>query len=127
MGSYDAWYKAERRAQWILDNGPCAWCGTWEDLEVDHIDPSTKTIRTSLIWQTNEEQRVAELAGCQVLCKKCHRQKTTIEAESKVQHGTLHMYNSPRYKCRCDACKLAYANYQRQYRARKAVRISESR
>lgn len=28
------------REQWLADNGPCSNCGSWADLEIDHIDPT---------------------------------------------------------------------------------------
>ena len=30
----------QRRQEWLSDNGPCVSCGTWDNLEIDHIDPS---------------------------------------------------------------------------------------
>lgn len=122
MPSPAAIIKAGYRQQWIEENGPCVSCGTWYDLEVDHIDRDTKAVKsTSHIWSMSKARREVELAKCQVLCVACHREKTNMELEDRVQHGTLHMYNSPRYKCRCEPCKEAYAAYQREYRRLKKL------
>lgn len=33
-----------------------------------------------------------------------------------ITHGTVWGYQNPRVKCRCNACKAAYADYQAGYR-----------
>lgn len=95
------WIK-KRRQDWIDENGPCQKCGSFENLEVDHIDPKLKTMRSSAIWSRTLEVRLKELANCQVLCKKCHLIKTLSE-RPKPNHGTLTMYDD--YKCRCEPCR----------------------
>lgn len=92
-------YQQERRRQWIAENGPCRQCGTWERLEVDHIDPSTKV--DSHIWSWTKARRDVELAKCQVLCFECHKQKTF---PTRGTHGRERMY---RLGCRCEACTKA--------------------
>ena len=72
------WYLAvvkERKAAWILANGPCKKCGSADELEVDHIDPSKKVSHN--IWSWAKKRRLSELAKCQVLCHDCHAEKTT--------------------------------------------------
>ncbi len=39
---YQVKWIQNRRNKWLIDNGPCKKCGTWLNLEVDHIDPTTK-------------------------------------------------------------------------------------
>lgn len=67
----------ERRARWIAENGPCARCGFWGDLEVDHVDPRVKV--THKVWGWSDERRSKELQKCQVLCRFCHSIKTADE------------------------------------------------
>jgi 5-methylcytosine-specific restriction endonuclease McrA len=93
------WLKA-RRSEWLNKNGPCKKCGSWENLEVDHINSATKI--TSAVWSWAEDKRNEELAKCQVLCEKCHLEKTLRERR-KADHGNGQMYQ--KYKCRCDKCK----------------------
>lgn len=98
------WY-FQRRSKWILEHGPCKHCGSWEDLEVDHIDRATKEYRVGEVWWRRSEIREKELAKCQVLCRRCHKIKTKKESFARCKHGTCTMYD--KYKCRCDICRQA--------------------
>ena len=62
------------RRKWLADNGPCRICGSWIDLEVDHVDPQTKV--SHRVWSWAAERRNAELAKCQPLCHVCHKHKS---------------------------------------------------
>lgn len=111
---YQRRWIAARREEWIRENGPCASCGIWNSLEVDHIDPKKKLIAVSSLWgmaKTNPK-RIAELAKCQVLCTDCHKGKTDLDFDHGIwKHGTLTGYT--KYKCRCDECKAEWATYAR--------------
>ena len=72
------WMRA-RRSAWIEANGPCVDCGSWENPEVDHVDPSSKSMHTANIWSRKKEVRDMELAKCVVRCKSCHIEKTKPE------------------------------------------------
>ena len=113
MREYQRNWMQSRRQAWIDENGPCKKCGTWDNLEVDHIDPKLKTLRASSLWSRTKEVRDKELANCQVLCKSCHLQKTLAERPPAV-HGTVTMYDD--YKCRCDDCKAAKSKAQMRLR-----------
>ena len=76
------WLKA-RRTEWIKQNGPCKMCGSWDNLEIDHIDPSLKKYDPTTLWSRRKEFREEELAKCQVLCKSCHLQKTKLDRAKK--------------------------------------------
>lgn len=104
--NYQRNWMRNRRQQWINENGPCKHCGSWESLEVDHIDPKLKTMHAAALWSRRQEVRDKELANCQVLCKSCHLKKTLSERK-KPEHGTAHMYN--KHKCRCEPCRKAYS------------------
>jgi 5-methylcytosine-specific restriction endonuclease McrA len=92
---------ARRKLAWLEENGPCAKCGSEKDLQVDHIDPSTKT--THRIWSFSKEKRETELAKCQVLCFECHKNKTCNDnyGHDVKQHGTGGPYKDG---CRCNLC-----------------------
>lgn len=92
----------DRRKSWISENGPCQVCGSWDSLEIDHIDPTQKEYKISTIWSRSKEVRDKELAKCQVLCKSCHLKKTLAE-RPQPKHGTVNMYDD--HKCRCEECK----------------------
>lgn len=91
--------------------GKCVICGSVNDLEIDHIDPSKKDFSISRYWDINEILFIIELYKCQLLCKEHHKQK-----HSKRIHGTYTMYKNG--KCRCVECKKANAIYMYNYRAR---------
>jgi hypothetical protein len=76
------WLKARRDA-YLSANGPCVKCGSAEDLEIDHIDPSQKV--THRIWSWRKERRDVELAKCQIICKECHKRKTAIDIRPMLQ------------------------------------------
>jgi hypothetical protein len=113
-----------RRTQWIEENGPCVKCGTWDNLEVDHIDPSTKEYEIANIWRRSQYIRDHELAKCQTLCNSCHIEKSTFEqkAAKPVSHGSYKCYN--KYKCRCDICVTAMRKRAKIYRQNNRDRMN---
>lgn len=110
---YQRQWIAQRRAQWLQQNGPCVVCGSKENLEVDHIDPTQKV--THKVWSLALEKREAELSKCQVLCADCHLKKTVELFKSKpVIHGTNATYHYR--KCRCRPCVVAAYEYEKKRR-----------
>jgi hypothetical protein len=83
---YQGRWLRERRDAWLRENGPCRACSSFERLEVDHVDRGAKV--THRLWSLSDEKRAAELAKCQVLCRRCHQDKTRREryplSESQV-------------------------------------------
>ena len=76
---------ANRRRTWLAANGPCVDCGSWEELEVDHVDPATKS--SHRIWSWSDERREAELEKCVVRCRHCHDIKSAPEGPKGEDHG----------------------------------------
>lgn len=74
------WRRA-KRAAWMSER-VCVQCGATEQLEIHHIDPATKI--TSAMWDRNQEFLDTELAKCEVLCRACHRVKTTAYLRAKA-------------------------------------------
>lgn len=110
-----AW-KDTRRQEFIDSRGGCCEkCGSFDRLEVDHIDKSLKTMNPTRIWSRREEVRDAELANCQVLCYACHKEKTTAERYVDHPHG---VYGRYKYGCRCSLCRAANAKRSRMQRGR---------
>lgn len=122
---YGRQWIAKRRADWLTEHGPCYRCGTWERLEVDHIDRTQKVHHA--VWSWSQKRRDAELAKCQVLCHDCHRAKTLSSGDhlprvpraqnTPFQHGTLHGYT--KWQCRCAACTEAKRTSHKLYRDRR--------
>lgn len=101
--------------------GKCVSCGTVENLEFDHIDPSTKSFSIgSKIRCYAKVKILEEVKKCQLLCKSCHREKNKVD-NGEAQHGSLTMYTH--YKCRCKPCKKSYRawanNYKREWRRKR--------
>jgi 5-methylcytosine-specific restriction endonuclease McrA len=70
---YQRQWIADRRSTYLKDKS-CVKCHSTNNLELDHIDESTKI--SSHIWSWSDKRRELELSKCQVLCYDCHKQKT---------------------------------------------------
>lgn len=114
LREYQREWIAERREAFFAGKS-CAECGSTDQLELDHIDPSLKV--THRIWSWSAPRRNAELAKCQVLCADCHLLKTVSESQT-ARCGDASMY---RRGCRCDRCKFSQRLRMREYRASKRI------
>lgn len=93
--------------------GKCARCGTTEALQIDHIDPKTKSFDISKNWARAWNLLVLELDKCQALCPEHHLEKSRLNKElrggqnkwTEIQHGTVWAYS--KYRCRCEECRAA--------------------
>lgn len=104
----------------IVDSmgGKCVMCGSADRLEIDHIDPGSKSMHIGKSLKNSSAALKEELAKCQLLCKPCHTEKTISDMghiSGRGKHGTVASY---RY-CRCDLCRSANAAKSRGDRARK--------
>jgi len=70
---YQREFMRRRREEWLSENGPCSRCGGSLHLEIDHIDESGKV--SHRVWSWSLARREKELAKCQVLCRRCHKEK----------------------------------------------------
>jgi len=70
-----------RRRKWFEEHGPCVDCGSWENLEVDHVDRKVRgTSRYNhAIFTWSEQRREVELAKCVARCHDCHLKKSKRE------------------------------------------------
>ena len=76
---YQRKWIASRRTEWF--NGKvCAKCESSNNLELDHIDQSTKI--THNIWSWSKSRMQKELLKCQPLCSDCHSRKTSLQNRS---------------------------------------------
>lgn len=117
--SYHAEYNLKRyharRAEYIeILGGKCVVCGTTENLQFDHIDPSTKTIDIGKLLNVSKAKSLAELKLCQLLCKTHHIEKGQREGDQgQVPHGGG---MTGKKNCRCELCAPLKAEWQRNYR-----------
>lgn len=101
---------AARRASWFAVKC-CEWCGSIQNLELDHIDPATKVDHK--IWSWSLVRREAELAKCRPLCRPCHQSRSTEQQRKPIRHGQHWVY--AKLKCRCEPCRKAHNDYNRNY------------
>ena len=125
MREYQKVRYVKRRTMFIAElGGKCILCGSTENLEFDHIDPTQKAFNIGK-WIANrkEEDIRAELKKCQLLCASCHKRKT-VKAKS-VEHGEG---KTGVRNCRCEKCaplKNAYARELKRRRAEEKKRRKE--
>lgn len=118
---YNKVWKAARRNRLIeMLGGKCARCGTTENLEFDHIDPSAKVFGVCAGLSKAWDVLVEEAAKCQLLCKPCHVAKGA-EDRPELAHGTYYVYWY--WNCRCDLCKAANAAKSATLAAKKHQRM----
>lgn len=114
MRSYSRRRYAERSQMAIeLLGGVCAECGSMDDLQVDHVDPSTKLFDVKQLLykrRLDAPEVLDELAKCQLLCRLCHEAKTG--SERSVEHGGG---LSGKKNCACSPCRARKAEYMRAY------------
>ena len=87
---YQREWRQKRYDDWVAANGPCIDCGSWSNLEVDHMDPSQKV--SHRIWSWRKERRDIELLKCKVRCRLCHVEKTRLQQHGTPKHGRMKMY-----------------------------------
>lgn len=117
------WLRQRRKD--MLTGKSCVRCGTFDDLEFDHIDPTTKDpkLRNSsgIVWSWSKVRLMKELAKCQVLCGTCHQAKTNVDRGQGLVHGSRNGYDY--YRCRCQPCTTASTQKVNEYRWRTGKRI----
>lgn len=114
-------FRQKRKSKIIeMLGGKCSRCDSTVKLEIDHIDPLTKSFTVSgNNLNKNWEAVLLEVGKCQLLCNSCHIEKTSEESKIRrpPQHGTQWMYK--KYKCRCSLCIKEYAIKRKTYPSRK--------
>ena len=108
----------ERRNEFLeMLGGMCVECGTTENLEFDHIDPSTKTMNMGRMLNVSKQRALEELKLCQLLCKEHHIEKGHLNGDQKqVPHGGG---KTGKKSCYCDLCAPLNRAYARERRSRK--------
>ena len=64
--------------------GKCVDCGTTENLQFDHMDPSKKSFNISCVLS---ERMLTELEKCELRCGDCHLEKTKNDFLNGVYDG----------------------------------------
>lgn len=119
MATYMLWRYHERRAKAITFlGGVCVECGRENGLQLDHVDPKTKSIDIGKMWSVSEDRFWAEVGKCQLLCESHHILKSTLERGQTPARGTHGTLSSYRY-CKCPKCREANRLYAVEYRKKK--------
>ena len=111
----DTLYQRHKDMCFSVLGGVCKSCGSIKELEIDHIDPTTKTMRLGLVYgKIKLKEVLEELKKCQLLCHKCHKEKTSKENSERMlaigfKHGT--MYGWMKKKCSCTECTQAKRDF----------------
>lgn len=109
-------YWSRREEALDILGGVCVVCGARENLEIDHVNRVDKTMTFERMSMVSRIRFLNELSKCQLLCKRHHIDKTTIDdlgrKDARRSHGTVSSY---RY-CRCEDCKTAKSIYNRSYK-----------
>lgn len=103
--------KYHKRREWAIDilGGRCVKCGSTDNLEFDHIDHALVSFRIGGSLLYSNDKLLPELMKCQLLCHKCHMDKTLHESGRKrCEHGYSGYVNR---KCRCDICTDGWGKY----------------
>jgi hypothetical protein len=116
LRGYNKAWRAGRRARLVkMLGGKCARCGATEDLEFDHVDPSSKGFVISANLSRAWNELVAEALKCQLLCKEDHVAKAVDDRPEPAHSYYRYWY----YGCRCALCRAANAAKSARLRAQR--------
>jgi len=117
--------RRQKKRAWATEQlgGKCVRCASTTNLHFDHIDPEEKGWSIGNILNCSRARLLEELSKCQLLCAKCHKQKTmeNHEYQTPARHGSSAMYNN--HRCRCDECRLWKRNYDLASKSRRIARL----
>lgn len=89
--------------------GKCKECGSEERLEIDHLEPAENNKSRIPLFSLSEIDFQNELKTCQILCKECHKKKTS--KERRVEHGGG---LSGKRNCPCELCRAKKNAYMKE-------------
>lgn len=107
------------KRDWLLKllGGKCSSCGTDKNLNVDHKNSADKGFRAADVHSVSDAKIKKELPNLQILCTKCHKEKTQKSwdrAVPKAKCGTYWKYR--KHGCRCKPCVDAYKAKLKEWR-----------
>lgn len=127
MREYMRKRRKDRRTK-VIDTlgGRCSKCSTTEDLEINHIDRSSKKLTLSGCGLDGKwDVILEELKNCELLCREHHLEYTAQQyalaeiipwnkdLHGEFEHGSPRMYNE--MNCRCASCKHAKRLYRNHF------------
>lgn len=112
------YYRRKQEYHHLL-GGKCARCGSRENLQFHHRNPSEKLYTIGKVLSSlSKEKADAEVAKCELLCPDCH-----AAAHDWNKHGTLSMYRNQ--GCRCDLCRKKNTEHSREYKRKRRAALVE--
>ena len=81
--------KINKRSGRLAEHYKCASCNesfVASDVQVDHINPVVSPKEGFKNWQTFINRLYCEIDNLQVLCKKCHKEKTNAERKERMKN-----------------------------------------
>lgn len=89
MNNYMKERHKTRRALVVQSLGGCCKnCGSEKDLELDHVDPTSKYKTIAKLSSASEKIYSVEVLKCQLLCRPCHLVKTRLEGSMQNKYRT---------------------------------------
>lgn len=115
---YDRQRYHKRMAHFIgYLGGKCVQCGSTESLQIDHIDPSTKSFTIANEWNRPIARIMDELAKCQLLCWPHHLNKTAAEGSAGVPCSHQSRWCAREGRCELPECVARYEAWKDEYNA----------
>jgi 5-methylcytosine-specific restriction endonuclease McrA len=74
--------------------GQCTACQSTDNLEIDHVDPATKSFSIGEVITHSWAKIEPELKKCQLLCTSCHSKKS--ETDGSLQK-MIHAFSTRPY------------------------------
>lgn len=112
-------YHARRAKAVDQLGGACVDCGSTESLELDHAVAADKSFDIGRLWSVSQVKFDAELAKCVLRCSACHVAKSIREGDwNVVEHGGG---KSGKKNCPCAPCKAKKAEWNREYKRKRAA------
>lgn len=66
----------------------CAWCGTTENLQLDHVDRFSAEVKSNRLHMVSLERFFKEIFKLQLLCITCHAFKSNEERRGEIHYST---------------------------------------
>ena len=72
--------------------GQCVNCQSKDQLEIDHVDPETKSFSIGEVITHSWQKIEPELKKCQLLCRSCHQIKSETDGSLNKLARSFHKY-----------------------------------
>jgi hypothetical protein len=97
-------YAENRSKAVILFGGKCVRCGSQEQLEFDHVNREEKTFNIANLWRNSWSRIEIELRKCQLLCWRCHQEKSKPELAKISSDASIDRVRNAKHIVHCIMC-----------------------